>query len=145
MRAIALVAAFVLALPLAGRAAEPLLRTVAAPLDRVWAATESALRAEGWDIDRADRPTGTITTRSRRLEGDDDGLQATNRRVRLHLRLVPVAPAQTSVRVERELFIRERVLWIEKDRPLPPSSTDPAVPPDLTLEQRVLTAIGKAL
>lgn len=126
-------------------AAEPMSRTFAAPLDRMWVVTESALRAEGWDIDRADRPTGTITTGSRILDGEEAWLQATTRRVRLHLQLAPVGAGQTSVRVERELFVRERVLWIEKDRPLPASSTDPAVPPDLTLEQRVLTAIGKAL
>lgn len=118
--------------------------TFAAPMERVWTAAERGLRAEGWSIDHADRPTGTVATRSRRLEGDDDGIQAKNLRVRLHLQIAPAASGQTLVRVEREHFTRERVLWIEWDRPLVPA-TDPAVPPDRTLEQRVLTAIGKAL
>jgi hypothetical protein len=96
-------------------------------------------------VDRADRATGTITTRSRRVEGDDDGAFAKNRRVRLHLRLVPLGAAQTSITVEPEHFIRERVFWVEKDTRLPASTIDPVVPPDQTLEQRLLAAFGKAL
>jgi hypothetical protein len=143
-RALPIVAALLLSLaPLASAAA--VARTFAAPLDRVWAVAEGALKAEGWAVDRADRPTGTITTRSRRVDGDDDGWFAKNRRVRLHLRLAPLGSAQTSVTVEQEQFIRERVLWVEKDTRLPATTLDPAVPPDHTLEQRVLTAFGKAL
>ena len=138
------VAGVLWALSSAQATAPEITRTFALPFARAWTATESALKSEGWSIDHADRPTGVITTRSRRLAGDDDGMQAINRRVRLHLRLAPVDPEQTSVRIEREQFIRERVLWVEKDRPLSPASHDPIVPPDRTLEERVLAAIARA-
>jgi hypothetical protein len=144
-RALATVAVLLTGLVALAQAAAGVSQTFPAPFERVWTAAESALKAEGWAVDRADRPTGTITTRSRRLDGDDDGAFAKNRRVRLHLRVLPSGLEQTTVTVEPEHFIRERVLWVEKDTRLSATTIDPVAPPDHTLEQRVLAAFGKAL
>jgi hypothetical protein len=126
-------------------AAEPMSRTFPAPADRVWAATEVALKAAGWSVDHADRPSGTIVTQSQRVEGDNNGIQATTRRVRLYLRVRPAGRDGTAVQVEREQFVRERVLWVERDQPLPASSIDAIVPADRSLERQVLAAIARAL
>src|SRR5919197_405844 len=119
MKMRALLMVLVLATALPAGAAEPVSRTFPAPPDRVWAATEAGLKAAGWTVDLVDRPSGTILTKSQRLEGDNNGLQATTRRVRLYLRLSPAGREATAVRVEREQFVRERVLWVERDQPLP--------------------------
>lgn len=143
MRAMVLLLALAAALP-AG-AAEPMSRTFQAPLDQVWAAAEVALKAAGWSLDHVDRPAGTIITQSQREEGDNKGLLATTRRVRLYLRLSPAGRDVTAVRVVREQFVRERVLWVERDQPLPAASMDAIVPPDHTLERQLLAAIARAL
>jgi hypothetical protein len=135
----------VLAAAVPAGAAEPVSRTFQAPLDQVWAATEVALKAAGWSLDHVDRPTGTIITQSQREDGDNKGLLATTRRVRLYLRLSPAGREATAVRVEREQFVRERVLWVERDQPLPAASLDAIVPPDHTLERQLLAAIARAL
>jgi hypothetical protein len=114
-----------------------------APLARVFAAVETALAAEGWGIDDADPALGLVVSKSRRLAGDDDGVHALTRRVRLRIQLTPAGPDVTAVTIARELFARERVLWMERDAPV--VVIDPAIPPDRRLERRVFAAIGDAL
>lgn len=118
-------------------------QTFAASLERVFAAVEAALRAEGWGVDHADRPLGLIISKSRRLAGDDDGIHAKTRRLRLRIQLTPAGHDVTAVAIERELFDRERLLWMEKDTPV--ALRDPAAPAGSGLEQRVFTAIGNGL
>jgi hypothetical protein len=118
-------------------------RTFAAPLDRVWAATRAALEREGWGIDHADRPLGVIVTKSRRAAGDDEGLHARNLRVRLRLTLTPAGDGRTGVAIEREVFLRERILWMDRDEAV--VLADPLVPGDPGIERRVLAAIEGAL
>ncbi|HXG15843.1 MAG TPA: hypothetical protein VNK50_06315 [Calidithermus sp.] len=117
--------------------AEPVSRTFAAPADRVWAVTEAVLRHLGWDIDKVDRSIGFITTDSRRLEGEDYGVYAQGTRHRLRLHIKAVGEQRTTVTVERTVFRRERILWMDRDEPV--TATDQAV------EQAVLDAIGKGL
>ena len=62
-------------------------RTFAAPLDRVWSTTEAVLEHLGWDIDKADRDMGLITTDSRRVEGENYGVYEKGLRHRLQLHL----------------------------------------------------------
>jgi hypothetical protein len=118
-------------------AAEPLSRTFAAPVDRVWTVAEAVLRHLGWDIDKADRTIGFITTESRRLEGEDYGVYAKGTRHRLRLHIKAAGDQRTTVSVERTVFRRERILWMDRDEPV--AAADQAV------EQAVLDAIGKAL
>lgn len=118
-------------------AAEPLSRTFAAPADRVWAVAEAVLRHLGWDIDKADRTIGFITTESRRVEGEDYGVYAKGTRHRLRLHIKAAGEQRTTVSVERTVFRRERILWMDRDEPVTVT--------DQTVEQAVLDAIGKAL
>ncbi len=118
-------------------AAGPVERTFPAPVDRVWATTLSVLKVLGWDIDKEDRSIGFITTDSRRVEGEDYGVYAKGTRHRLRLQIKAVDNARTGVSIERELFKRERILFIDKDEPL--TATDQNV------EKSLLDAIGKAL
>ncbi len=118
-------------------AAEPVARTFAAPLDRVWTVTEAVLRHLGWDIDKADRAIGFITTDSRSLEGEDYGVYAKGIRHRLRLHLKAAGTGRTAVSVERIVFRRERILWMDNDEPV--AATDASV------EKAVLDAIGSAL
>lgn len=118
-------------------AAGPVERTFPAPVDRVWATTLSVLKVLGWDIDKEDRSIGFITTDSRRVEGEDYGVYAKGTRHRLRLQIKAVDNARTSVSIERELFKRERILFVDKDEPL--TATDQNV------EKSLLDAIGKAL
>lgn len=118
-------------------AADPVSRTFAAPVDRVWAVAEAVLRHLGWDIDKADRAIGFITTESRRVEGEDYGVYAKGTRHRLRLHIKAAGDQRTTVSVERTVFRRERILWMDRDEPV--AATDQAV------EQAVLDAIGKAL
>ena len=118
-------------------AAGPVERTFSAPVDRVWATTLSVLKVLGWDIDKEDRAIGFITTDSRRVEGEDYGVYAKGTRHRLRLQVKAVDNARTSVTIERELFKRERILFVDKDEPL--TTTDQNV------EKSLLDAIGKAL
>jgi 2-phospho-L-lactate transferase/gluconeogenesis factor (CofD/UPF0052 family) len=139
----AIVAAVTLAGPLAAGAAEvAVVELPPAPMERVWRATEAALRELGWGIDHADRTIGVLVTESHRLAGDDEGIQARTRRLRLRVRLVPATERETRVVIERELFDRERVLWVEKDDPI---VLRDALGPDPGLERRLVAAIRKAL
>ena len=112
-------------------------RTFNAPVDRVWATTEAVLKHLGWDLDKIDRTIGFITTDSRRVDGDNFGVyeKATRHRLRLHVKAV--GDSRTTVSVERSLFKRERILFVDKDEPLTAA--------DQNVEKAVLDAIGKAL
>ena len=119
--------------------ADTVSRTFDAPIDRVWTTTEALLKQLGWDIDRADRSIGWITTESRRIEGqgEDYGVYAKGARHRLTITMRAMGERRTSVAVERTLFRRERILWIDKDEPL--TATDQKVEKDL------IAAIERAL
>lgn len=130
-----LVVALALATPASG--AEPLSRTFAAPIDRVWGVSEAVLKHLGWGIDKADRAIGFVTTGSRRVEGEDYGVYAKGVLHRLQLQIRPTADGRTTVSVERTVFKRERILWMDKDEPV--TTTDSSV------ETSLLDAIGKAL
>src|SRR4030095_1687083 len=66
-----LVLAFGLGLAGASQAADVPSRTYNAPIDRVWAVTQSVLKSLGWDIDKSDRAVGWILTDSRGVEFKD--------------------------------------------------------------------------
>ncbi len=135
MRRLAILLGLVLALPALG--ADPVARTFDAPPDRVWAVTEAVLKHLGWEIDKADRSVGLITTDSRRIEGEDFGVYAKGIRHRLHLLVKPAGGNRTTVTIERAVFRRERILFVDKDEPL--TSTD------TTVQRGVLDAIAKSL
>lgn len=118
-------------------ASGPVERTFDAPVDRVWATTEAVLKHLGWDLDKTDRAIGFITTDSRRVDGDNFGVyeKATRHRLRLHLKAA--GAGRTTVSIERSLFKRERILFVDKDEPLTAT--------EQTTEKGVLDAIGKAL
>jgi hypothetical protein len=137
MKRTAWLLAVTLALAIPASGAEPLTRTFAAPVERVWGVTEAVLKTLGWDIDKSDRTIGIITTDSRRVEGEDYGVYAKGVRHRLQLQIRPAASDRTTVSVERTVFKRERILWMDKDEPI--TATDRAV------EASLLDAIGKAL
>ena len=140
MKAIAALALAV-ALVTPALAADPVTRTYAADFDRVWAAAENALTAEGWRVDDAARPLGLLVTKTQRLAGDDDGMQAITQRVRLRLTLTAAGAGKTRVQVQREVFRRERVLWIERDEGVPIADGLG----ERAAEERVLGAIGRQL
>ena len=136
IRTLCAIAIFVsLALP--ALAGEPVSQTFAAPPDKMWTVATSVLKQMGWDIEKSDQAGGWINTESRSVDGEDYGVYAKGTRHRLVVRLKAVGANQTAVSVERALFNRERILWIDKDEQL--STTDQ------TVEKAVLTAIGKAL
>jgi uncharacterized lipoprotein len=112
-------------------------RTFNAPVDRVWSTTEAVLKILGWDVDKADRSIGFITTESRRVDGDNFGVYEKALRHRLRLNVKAAGDNRTTVGVEREVFKRERILFVDKDEPVNDSSQ--------TVEKALLDAIGKAL
>jgi uncharacterized lipoprotein len=112
-------------------------QTFAAPVDRVWSTTVSVLKVMGWDIDKEDRNIGALVTESRRLEGEDYGVYAKGIRHRLRLMVKAVDNARTKVSVQREVFKRERILFVDKDEPI--------MATDQNVEKALLDAIGKAL
>jgi len=120
-------------------AAEPASHTYAAPMDRVWTVTEHVLKQLGWDIDKSDRTIGWITTDSRRIEGqgEDWGVYAKGARHRLTLNLKPAGENRTTISIERTVFHRERILWMDKDEPLTAQ--------DQNVEKALLAAIERAL
>lgn len=118
-------------------AAAPSERTFAAPVDRMWSTTEAVLKHLGWDIDKADRAIGFITTESRRVEGENYGVYEKGLRHRLRLHLKAAGEGKTVVSIERTVFKRERILFVDKDEPV----NDPSQ----AVEKAVLDAIGKAL
>jgi hypothetical protein len=131
----ALVAVAVLAVtPAAAGAVE---RTFDAPVDRVWAVTEAVLEHLGWDVDKADRAIGFITTDSRRVDGDNFGVYEKSTRHRLRLHVKASGAGRTTVSIERSVFRRERILFVDKDEPVAVADQD--------VEKAVLDAIGKAL
>ena len=112
-------------------------RTFAAPVDRMWSTTEAVLKHLGWDIDKADRAIGFITTESRRVDGENYGVYEKGLRHRLRLHLKAAGEGKTVVSIERTVFKRERILFVDKDEPV----NDPSQ----AVEKAVLEAIGKAL
>jgi hypothetical protein len=137
MKALVCVVITVLCLTGAASAADPVSQTFEAPVDKVWSVTEAVLKQFGWDIDKADRSIGWIETQSRRLEGEDYGVYAKGQRHRLRINIRAAGPERTTVGVERTVFKRERILWMDKDEPV--ATTDQSV------EQKLLTDIGKSL
>jgi hypothetical protein len=117
--------------------AEPVTRTLDAGEDRVWAVTESVLKVQGWEIEKSERAIGWITTRSRMVEGEDYGVYAKGTRHLLRIHVKAASPGKTTVSVERSLFNRERILWMDKDEPL--------VAKDQDVEKRLLDDIQKSL
>jgi hypothetical protein len=126
-----------LALVTPAAAADPPAQTFAAPIDRVWSVTLAVLKSLGWGIETADRSIGWITTESRRLEGEDYAVYAKGTRHKLVVRVKEAPSNRTTVNVERTVFKRERILWIDKDEPLTTT--------DQTVEKSLLDAIGKSL
>jgi hypothetical protein len=130
-------AALALAVVATASAAGSVERTFNAPVDRVWSTTEAVLKHLGWDVDKADRTIGFITTDSRRIEGDDYGVYEKSVRHRLRLHLKAVGDQRTTISVERSVFKRERKLFVDNDEPVNDTSQ--------TVEKALLDAIGKAL
>jgi hypothetical protein len=129
--------ALVLALAGSAGAAELVTQTYPAPSEKVWRVTEAVLKQFGWDIDKVDRSIGWITTDSRGVEGEDYGVYAKGTRHRLRIHIKPVAENRTTVSVERTLFKRERILWMDKDEPIQAT--------DQNVEKGLLAAIEKSL
>ena len=121
-------------------AAEPVAQTFNAPVDRVWSVAEAVLKQLGWEIDKKDRTIGMIGTDSRRVEGEDYGVYAKGIRHRLTLSLKAASDNRTTVTIERELFRRERILWMDKDEPISTASDTKR-----EVERSILAAIGRAL
>jgi hypothetical protein len=118
-------------------AAQDITRTFNVPADRAWSVTEAVLKQLGWDIDKADRSIGWITTESRMVQGEDYGVYAKGTRHRLRIIIKEAGAGKSAITVERSLFKRERILFVDNDEPL--TTTDRSV------EESVLAAIGKAL
>lgn len=118
-------------------AGEPVSQTFAAAPEKSWTATESVLKQMGWGIEKSDQAGGWMNTESRSVDGEDYGVYAQGTRHRLTIRFKAAGAGRTTVTVERALFKRERILWIDKDEPL--------MTTDQTVEKAVLAAIGKAL
>jgi hypothetical protein len=106
-------------------------------MERVWGATEAVLKHNGWDIDKADRSFGLITTDSRRLDGENYGVYEKALRHRLRLQVKAAGESRTTVSVERAVFKRERILFVDKDEPITDTNQ--------TVEKALLDAIAKAL
>ena len=118
-------------------AAAPVSQTFEAPVDRVWTVVQGLLKQFDWETDKADRSLGWITTESRRLEGEDYGVYAKGTRHRLIINVKAAGEKRTTVSVERAVFKRERILWMDKDEPLTAS--------DQEVEKAFLAAIAKSL
>jgi serine/threonine protein kinase len=117
-------------------------RAFRAPLDRVWTTTESVLKSLGWEIDERDRKSGTIQTVSRRIEASEDfGVYTKEMRHRLRVRLTETGEGQTRVTVERLVFRRERVLWVNNDQ----TADVPRSQINQGAAQEVLAALGREL
>ncbi len=112
-------------------------QTFPVSLDRAWSTTEKVLDVLGWEIDKSDRTVGWLTTDSRKLDGEDYGVYAKGTRHRLRIHLKAEAGNRTTITVERSVFKRERILWIDTD--------EPVATQDQTVERGVLAAIGESL
>ena len=137
MRRLILALLLLLSLAAPADAAEAIAETFAAPADRVWSITLNVLKHLGWDIDKADRDIGWITTDSRRVDGENFGVYEKGTRHRLRIHVKADGGARSTVRVERSVFKRERILFVDKDEPV--TTTDRQVERDL------LAAIKKSL
>jgi ABC-type molybdate transport system ATPase subunit len=137
MRVLAAVTLLLLALAGPVAAAGPLAQTFGVSVDHAWTTTERVLKVLGWDIDKSDRAIGLLTTDSRRVGGQDYGVYAKGVRHRLRLNIKAEGAKKTRISVERTLFKRERILWVDKDEPV--TTTDQSV------EKDVLAAIRKSL
>jgi hypothetical protein len=129
--------ALVLLLAVPVIAGEPVTQTFSAPPEKVWSVTQSVLKQMGWDIEKSDQAGLWINTESRSVNGEDYGVYAKGARHRLVIRFKPAGANRTTVSVERSMFNRERILWIDKDEPL--TTTDQSV------EKNFLAAIGAGL
>ena len=118
-------------------AAEPASETYGVPLDKAWSVTQAVLKQLGWDVEKADRSIGWITTDSRTVEGEDYGVYAKGTRHRLVIHLKAAGADRTTLSVERTVFKRERILWMDKDEPIATT--------DQTVEKSLLAAIRKSL
>jgi hypothetical protein len=70
------------------------------------------------------------------VDGEDYGVYAKGTRQKLKINMKP-AGNRTSVTVERTVFKRERILWIDKDEPIQVM--------DQSVEKNILAAIAKSL
>ena len=131
--------AVILILLLAGPAAAagPVEFTYNESVDRVWEKTVAVLKVLGWDVDKADRSVGIIVTDSRRVDGDNYGVYEKALRHKLQLNIRRVSDTRTTVSVERTVFKRERILFVDKDEPVSDTATD--------VQKSILNAIGKSL
>ena len=118
-------------------AAAPVEFTYNAPADRVWEKTVAVLKVLGWDVDKADRSVGIIVTDSRRVDGDNYGVYEKALRHKLQLTIRRISDTRTTVGIERSVFKRERILFVDKDEPIEDKRTD--------VQKSILDAIGKAL
>jgi hypothetical protein len=137
VKALAMLLVLSLGLTAPAAAADPVVRTFNAPMDRVWTVTESVLKHLGWDIEKADRAIGFITTESRRLDGEDYGVYAKGTRHRLRFQIKADGDKRTTVTVERIVFKRERIVFVDKDEPITIG--------DQSVEKTTLDTIAKAL
>ena len=124
--------------PAPAHAAEATVQTVNAPVERVWTTTVGVLKQLGWDIAKEDRSIGWISTESRNIDGEDYAVYAKSIRHKLTVHIKSIDAQRTSVSIERAVFKRERILWIDKDEPLTVSDRG-------EVEKSVLVAIRKAL
>ena len=112
-------------------------QTFPVTLDRAWSIAEKVLKVLGWDLDKVDRSIGWITTDSRKLEGEDYGVYAKGTRHRLRIHFRAEGAKGTTVTVERSVFKRERILWIDND--------ETVTTQDQRVERELLATIGKSL
>lgn len=137
MKALVIVLALALALPASALGADPVTRTFNAPKDKVWSMTQGVLKTMGWDIDKADQAVGMMVTESRRIDGEDYGVYAKGVRHRLQVHMKEAGANRTTVTIERFVFERERIVFVDKDKPIPAQ--------DQSVEKAVLDALGKSL
>ena len=135
-RWIGLVAAILVAAAARGPTAAPR-RTFEASLDRVWTVTESVLREQGWDVDKADRAVGWLLTDSRGVEVQDYAVYGKGTRHKLRLSFKAVGPTRTALIVEREVYTEERILWMTDRKAVRPADTH--------VETALLDAVAKFL
>jgi hypothetical protein len=131
----AVILALLLAVP--ASAAGTVEFTFNASVDRVWDKTMAVLKVLGWDIDKSDRSVGIIVTESRRVDGDNFGVYEKALRHRLQLNVRKASDTRTVVSVERSVFKRERILFVDKDEPIDDPRTE--------VQKSILDAIGKSL
>jgi len=112
-------------------------QSFAAPMDRVWEVARAVLRQQDWEIDKEDRTIGWISTKPRRVEGEEYGVYMKGTVHKLVLHVKAAAARRTTVGVERSVFKRERIMWIEKDEPMTVTDRD--------VEKGLLAAIEKSL